>query len=161
MQHARDVDVSIDGYTVRVDDRIYNIGNLVCASVETFPIGFDGGVLAAIWAAKWPLGLGFCVAVSSGVSIGARLIALGVFLGAIGWTVRRLQGRAIGYALMFETSSGTAPDVLVSRDPDAVYGLADAIGDAINHPPRTVEQYVVHGDLVQQIGNDNVAVQVR
>jgi hypothetical protein len=160
-QHDQTVDIWIDGHTVRVENRMYNIGQLVSTSVDAFPIGFDGGPLAAIWKRKWWLAVSFLVAVSAGVSIGVRLVALGILLGTVAQILQMLRNRATGYALTLETVFGAAPDVLFSRDAEAVHGLADAIGDAINHPPTTVEQYVVHGDLVQQTGNGNVAVQVR
>jgi hypothetical protein len=160
-QHERVVDIEIDGHTVKVGNRMYNIGNLASTTVDAFPIGFDGGRMAAIWARKWWLGISFLVAIESNTPIGVRLVALGILLATVAQIVFMLRGRATGYVLTLETVSGAAADVIVSRDPEAVYGVAQAIGDAINNPPKTVEQYVIHGDLVQQIGNNNVATQVR
>jgi uncharacterized membrane protein YjjB (DUF3815 family) len=153
------IDVRIDGYTVRVGNRMYNLGHVVSTSVDAFPIGFVGGPLAAVWSKKWWLIVSFIFAVTSGVSLGARLIAIGILLGTVGWIVEILRGRAVGYRLTLETAFGA--DILESRDPEVMHRLADAIGEAINHPPSTVEQYIVHGDLVQQNGDGNVAVQVR
>jgi hypothetical protein len=157
--YANTVDVLIDGYTMRVGNRVYNLGHVVSAGVESFPIGFDGGRMAAVWSKKWFLLVSFLVAVSANASIGLRVAGLVALLGTVGWIVLILRGRATGYQLTLTTALGT--DAIISRDPNAVYDLADAIGKAINHPPKTVEQYVVHGDLIQQIGNGNVAVQTR
>jgi hypothetical protein len=152
------VDVSIDGYTVKVDSRMYNIGHLVSTRVDWFPIGFVGGRLAAIWSKKWWL-LGSLLFTVAQDPIAIRLVALGVLIGTIGVIVRMLQGRAIGYRLTLETPYGA--EIIETRDPGPLHELADAIGAAINNPPTTTEQYVIHGDLVQQTGNNNVAVQVR
>jgi hypothetical protein len=158
-QQERTVDVCIDGYTVKVDNRRHNLGHLVSTRVDVFPIGFVGGPLAAVWARKWWLGISLLVSVSANISLGVRLAAIGILLGTIGNIVTMLQGRAIGYRLTLETAFGA--EILESRDPDALYDLEERIGAAINNPPKTIEQYVIHGDLIQQTGEGNVAIQVR
>jgi hypothetical protein len=97
--------------------------------------------------------------VSGGISIELRLVAIAILLGTVGNIVTVLGGRATGYRLTLETAFGA--EILESRDLDALYALEEGIGAAINHPPTTVEQYVIHGDLIQQTGEGNVAIQVR
>lgn len=152
------VDVSIDGYTVTVGNQMYNIGHLVSTRVDRFPIGFVGGRLAAIWSKKWWL-LGSVLFAAAKNPIGIRLIALLVLIGTVGVIVDMLKSRAIGYRLTLETAFGV--EMIETRDPAPLHQLAAAIRAAINNPPKTVEQYVIHGDLVQQTGDNNVAVQVR
>jgi hypothetical protein len=158
LEDERVVDVSIDGYTVKVAGRMYNIGHLVSTRVDRFAIGFVGGPLAAIWSKKWWL-LGGLLFTVSNDPIEIRLVAFLVLLGTIGVIVNMLRGRGTGYRLTLETAFGA--EIIETRDPAPLHELADAIGAAINNPPKTVAQYVIHGDLVQQTGNNNVAVQVR
>lgn len=152
------VDVRIDGYTLKVGSRMYNIGHLVSTRVDRFAIGFVGGRLAAIWSKKWWL-LGSLFFALAEDPVAIRLAAFLILVVTIAVIVRMVRGRGTGYRLTLKTASGA--EIIETRDPAPLYELAEAIGAAINHPPKTVAQYVIHGDLVQQTGNNNVAVQVR
>lgn len=139
--------------------RMYNIGNLVGTTVDDYPIGFVGGPLDAIWSKKWRFFLLF-VAYAALNSPVIRLALLAALVAQIVEIVRMLQNRATGYMLKLETA-GSVTGVITSRDPDEVNKLARRVAEAINNPPTKAMEFIVHGDLVQQTGNNNVATQVK
>jgi hypothetical protein len=153
------VDVVIEGHTMSMGNRMYNIGNLVGTTVADYPIGFVGGPFDAIRAKKWRFFFIFVayVVLSSPV---ARLVLLAAFVAQVVEIVRMLQNRSTGYMLKLETA-GSVTGVITSQDPDEVNKLARRVAEAINNPPTTAKEFVIYGDLVQQTGNNNVATQVK
>lgn len=158
-QDERDVKVVIEGHTLKVGKRMYNIGALVGTNVDEFPIGFDGGPGAAIWSKRWLIFI--CLIVLS-LPVGTALRFLAV-VGLIAIAVHiliLLQRRDTGYMLVLETA-GKVTGVITSRDEKAISDLAHRVATAINHPPVTAETYTiqaVEGDLVQVKGDNNTTI---
>jgi hypothetical protein len=165
------VDVTIEGSTMHVGNRMYNIGNLVGTSIDAYNIGFDGGPVKAVWLEKWRLlaiavGLYALASYGGSAGIGSGTISLleGILILAavvvIVQIVRKLRKRATGYILQLETS-GAVTGVLASRDPGAIRGLAKLVADATNNPPaNAIHTYVNQGTIINQRGDRNIGQQM-
>ena len=154
------VDVVIEGNTMRVRNRMYNIGNLVGTTVDEYEIGFTGSTWEAIWSKKWQV---FAILVVSAIATDlwwVQLLAWAGLIATVVQIVKLKRDRATGYILKLETA-GKVTGVITSRDPEAINNLALEVAKAINNPPTTAQEYIIYGDLVQQTGNNNVATQVR
>jgi hypothetical protein len=158
-QDERDVEVVIEGHTLKVGKRMYNIGTLVGTNVDEFPIGFDGNPAAAIWSKKRLIL--FCLIVFAlPVGTPLRLLALAGLIAIAVRIVIMLQRRDTGYMLVLDTA-GKVTGVITSRDEKAISDLSHRVAAAINHPPITAETYTiqaVEGDYVHVTGDNNTTV---
>lgn len=154
------VDIVIEGSTMRVGNRMYNIGNLVGTTVDEYEIGFTGSTWQAIWSKRWQVLAILVVSAMASKVAWVQVLAWAGLIGTVVQIVKLKRDRATGYVLKLETA-GKITGVITSRDPEAINDLAQEVAEAINNPPATAQKYVIYGDLVQQTGNNNVATQVR
>lgn len=166
MAQSGGVEVVIEGSTMEIGNRMYNIANLVGTSVYEYPIGFDGGLLRALRSKKWrlivPL-VGLLVLGGSGKPTGTvvllELVLFAFVLVTIVQIVQMLGRRDTGYMLQLETA-GTITGVVQSRDREAIQGLARRVSEATNNPPATALHLIVNeGTIVNQHGDGNIGQQ--